>query len=186
MKCILAAIVILLSVAACTRSSPAAPATSQPTIRAAAATVAEASGSALPAANELCRLITPADWSAAGLTGAQNPTIDSHGAGAAYCAYTPAAGAQGGLELDAFVDLAVSNALDTFQAMNSELSGGQIVSVPRADEALIDANVDGTYGALDVRSGRFSFSIAVPASSRSEAQLMSLASLVLARGQAYR
>jgi len=70
--------------------------------------------------------------------------------------------------------------------MNSELSGGQIVSISGADEASIDANVGGAYGALDVRSGRFSFSIALPASSQSEAQLMSLASLVLARGQAYR
>lgn len=140
----------------------------------------------LPSAAGLCALLGTADWGALNYTVAAQPTINSDGPGNAYCTYTVAAGAGGGLELDAFVDATVEDAMATFETIAGEMSGGQSATLPGADQVLINPAVGGEYGAINVRAGRFTFSISLPTGAQAQSQLLALAATVLTRGQAWR
>ena len=117
---------------------------------------------------------------------AAQPTINSDGPGSAYCTWTDLSGAQGGLEFDAFVDATPSDAEDTYNTAAALMSAGQPLDLPGADSALINPNINGTHGALLARSGRFTYSISVPASAGSQVQLVTLGGLVLSRSKQYR
>jgi hypothetical protein len=151
----------------------------------AGASQAAASGG-LPSANELCALLTTQDWSNVQLQPRPQPTINTDGPGSAYCTWTDISGAQGGLELDAFVDDTPSIAEDTYNTAAALMSGGQPIDLPGVDSALINPNINGTYGALLARTGRFTYSISLPAGAGSQAQLETLGGLVLSRSQQYR
>jgi len=169
-------------------------ATNRPTVTAAASlaipsgAASQAAGSAAnTAAQQLCGLLTANDWATVNLSQATNqPTINSDGPNDAYCVYNGKSGATGGLEFDAFVDQSASDATDTFTTMSGELPGAQSVDLPGVDAALINPDVDGTYGVIIVRDGRFSYSISLPTSSGAQTQLETLASLVLTRAQQYK
>jgi hypothetical protein len=173
-------------VAACGTGSPATPRASAPVAETPAGSPPAGSTGALPAADVLCQLLAPTDWTSAGLQGAGQPVSDTDGPGTAYCTYTTQAGANGGLELDAFVDSTVADAQGTFQTITDEGGGGQPATLPGADAVVINSNADGIYGWIAVRNGRFSYTISLPKSTQSQAELMALAAIVLARGQAYR
>jgi hypothetical protein len=130
-------------------------------------------------------MLTDSDWSDVHLQADKQPTINSDGPGTAYCTWTEMSGAQGGLELDAFVDPSTSVAEDTYSTA-ADVMSGQPVVLPGVDSALINPNINGTYGALIARTGRFTFSLSLPASATSQAALESLALLVLARGHQYK
>lgn len=142
-------------------------------------------GGALPSGDELCALLGSADWSALNLAAAQ-PSVESDGPGTAYCTYSDDSGGSGGLELDAFVDTSVSDAESTFETITGGMPGGTPIPLTGADEVLINPDVDGTFGAIVVRSGRFTYTISLPAGDQSQAQLLALAASVLSRGQSYR
>jgi hypothetical protein len=178
--------VLVILVSACSVGAPASPGASTATVLPPATSAPLGSQGPLPGADELCRLLTPTDWTSAGLQGAAQPSADTDGPGTAYCTYTGQAGADGGLELDAFVDTTVADAQDTFNTMSDEMSGGQQATLPGADAVLVNPSVDGIYGAIAVRDGRFSYSISMPTSYQAQTELLALAAIVLARGQAYR
>lgn len=143
-----------------------------------------AGGPASPA--DLCALLGTADWAANGYPAAAQPTINSDGPGSAYCTYTGAAGAGGGLELDAFVDATTDDASGTFDTITGEMSGGQPTTLTGADQVLINPAVDGSYGAIIVRAGRFTFTISLPTGTQAQTQLTTLATIVLSRASSLR
>jgi len=124
-------------------------------------------------------LLTPNDWTAAGLTGAGQPTVNSDGPGSAYCSYTASSGAEGGLELDAFVDANDSDAQATFDTAAGEAGATEEIALPGADQAFMDSQ--DSPGVLVVRKGNLTFVIGLPPSDNSQAQAATLAALVLSR-----
>lgn len=179
-------VVVLALVAACSGGPKASPSpVVAPTGTPSAVPTAVQSGG-LPSANELCTLLTPLDWSQFQFSNAVQPVVNSDAPGSAYCVYAGQSGATGGLELDSFVDASVADAQGTFNTIAGEMTGAQTVDLPGADEALMNANVDGTYGAIVVRAGRFTSTISLPASAGAQVQLETLAGLVLSRAQSYR
>ena len=131
----------------------------------------------------LCALLGPGDFAAAGISGAGSPTENSDGPGSAYCIFAGQSGATGGLELDVFVDAA--SAADTFDTIVSE-SGTTMNPITVAgvvDEAVAtDGDSTSGYAAIAVRSGALVFSISGPAGAGMSAKLAALAGVVLARG----
>jgi len=140
----------------------------------------------LASAEQLCSLLTAEDWGAFGfVTGAQ-PEINDEGPGTANCVFAGQSGATGGLELDAYVHDTVAEAEDTLEIIREGMPNAQPITLPGADEALIDPDVDASYGAIVVRNGRFTYTISLPGSEQAQAQLTALAAAVLARSQQYR
>jgi hypothetical protein len=163
---------------------PAVPSVAVPSV---STSLQPAGSGALPAAAELCSLLTANDWATVQLSqAAAQPTINSDGPGSAYCTYTAAAGASGGLEFDAFVDNTAADADGTYNTIVGETPGGQPGDLPGADAVLINTDVDGKYGAIIVRNGRFIYSISLPTSNGAQTQLETLAALILARAQQYK
>jgi hypothetical protein len=181
------ALALPLLVAACSggpASSPT-PAAPTPTAAPSGAPSVPASGG-LPSANDLCALLTPLDWSQFQFSNATQPRVNSDAPGDAYCVYAGQSGSSGGLELDSFVSASVADAQGTFNTMAGDMAGAETVDLPGADEALISPNIDGTFGAIAVRAGRFAYTISLPTSDSARVQLETLARLVISRAQAYR
>jgi hypothetical protein len=131
---------------------------------------------------KLCDLLGPGDFAAVGISGTGAPTVNSDGPGSAYCTYTGATGANGGVELDVFVD---DDAAGTYQTILGEISSVAPLELPGVDEA---AGGDGIAGEPDqpasivVRKGKLVFTIAAPGGPNNSLMLETLAALVLARG----
>jgi hypothetical protein len=138
----------------------------------------------LPTGEQLCGLLTADDWNEFGYVVAASPGINSDGPGNAYCVYAGESGATGGLEFDAFVDATAEDAEATLETITAEGPDMEPVDLADADVALIGA--DGDYAAIAVRTGRFTFTIALPAGDEAELQLKTLASSVISRTSAYR
>lgn len=142
---------------------------------------------ALPSAQELCDLLTSADWGQLNYVTAAQPDVNSDGPGSAYCTYAGESGGEGGLELDSFVGESVSDAEETFDLISAGSDGGgQTITLPGADEVFIDPSIDGAFGAIVVRTGRFTYTVSLPAGEQAEAQLLALAGIVLTRSSALR
>ena len=135
----------------------------------------------IPAAEQLCQLLTPADWTASGLANASQPTINSDEPGSAYCVYSGLSGGTGGLELDVFATGSITDANLTYDTIRESLPEPRPASVGDAQDAVIDPRIDGDFGAIIVRKGKLVFTITAPASDNVTNQLTQLATLVLAR-----
>lgn len=142
--------------------------------------------SSAPTSDQLCQLLTVADWNAAGLTGAVAPTIDDDGpgTGSAYCTYGGQSGATGGLELDVFVDHTVDGAQANFATIAQSLPPSGEPSISGIDEGLINTNIEPGFGAILVRAGRLVVTITLPTSGQAGDQLTSLTQTVLSRALA--
>jgi hypothetical protein len=140
----------------------------------------------LPTADQLCQLLTVADWTAVGLTNAQAPTIDDDGpgTGSAYCTYSGDSGATGGLELDVFVDASIDGAKTTFATIAQSLPPSDAPGISGIDEGLINTDVDPSFGAILVRAGKLVVTITLPSSDQAGTQLTSLTQTVLSRALA--
>ena len=161
---------------AATTSPPGGSATSQP------------GGGGLPTGapvtdlTKLCDLLGPGDFEAVGIASTGAPTASSDGPGSAYCSYTGAPAANGGVEFDVFVD---DDAAGTFQTILGEIGSVAPAEMPGVDEA---AASDGIAGQPDrpasivVRKGKLVFTIAAPGGPNNSLMLEQLAALVLARG----
>jgi hypothetical protein len=162
-------------------SSPISPAA--PTQSAAPASVS----AALPSAEELCKLLTSADWGQFNYVTTAQPEVNSDGPGSAYCTYAGESGGEGGLELDSFVGESVADAEETFDliAAGSD-GGGEMITIPGSDEAFIDPSIGNAFGAVVVRTGRFTYTLSLPAGEQAQPQLLGLAGIVLARAAALR
>ena len=188
---LLASMLVLTFAVACgggTGSTPAPRASATGSAQPATTTPTSAPASvsaALPSGEQLCALLASSEWGQFNYVTAAQPEIESDGPGSAYCTYAGESGAEGGLELDAFVAETVSDAEATFDLMSTE-QGGQVITLPGADEAWIHPAIDDEFGAISVRVGRFSYSISLPTGEQAEAQLLALAGIVLARASALR
>jgi hypothetical protein len=134
-------------------------------------------------AADLCALLAPADFAAAGITGAKAPTRNGDG-NDAYCVYAGKSSASGGIELDVFIAPDANEAKVTY----AEVRGppGKTPSLTGVDQADV-SQVPGppAYTAISVRKGKLVFGIGVPANAKSQDAVAALAKLVLQRGEAY-
>ncbi len=137
----------------------------------------------VPTSDQLCKLLTVEDWTAAGLTGAQPPTIDDDGpgTGSAYCTYGGSSGATGGLELDVFVGPTVDEAKTTYATIAQSLPPSDSPTLSGIDDGLINNNIDPGFGAILVRAGKLVLTITLPSSANAGQQLTSLTQTVLSR-----
>jgi hypothetical protein len=145
-------------------------------------------GAAIPPKSgaAMCAL-TPADFQSAGISNAAKPRANvQDGGGSAYCVYSGASAATGGIELDVFYP-AGSNETEakaTYKTMVDEGPPLKPISLAGADEAHWSAN--GTSGgppfaSIAVRRSNLVFTLGIPAGSNAQAQLTKLAAIVLQR-----
>ena len=139
----------------------------------------------VPTMEQLCALLTPADWTAAGLAGAGPPEMDDDGpgTGSAYCVYNGASGATGGLELDVFVGPTVGDAQLTYAQILQSIPNPSAPNLSGVDEAAIDTNIEPGFGAILARAGKLVVTITLPTSGDTADQLTALTNLVLGRAQ---
>jgi hypothetical protein len=139
----------------------------------------------VPTMEQLCALLTPDDWTVAGLQDAGPPEMDEDGpgTGSAYCVYNGAPGAIGGLELDVFVALTIGDAQLTYAQILESIPSPGAPNLSGVDEAAIDTNIEPGFGAILVRAGRLVVTITLPTTSATNEQLISLANLVLTRAR---
>ena len=138
----------------------------------------------LPAAEELCGLLTADDWGQFGYVTAATPEMNTDGPGTAYCVYAGTSGATGGLEFDAFVHEDEAQAEGTLETITGEGPEMSPVELEGADAALI--STEGDYAYIAVRIGRFTFTIALPTGDEAEDQLTTLANRVIDQSAFYR
>jgi hypothetical protein len=139
----------------------------------------------IPSAEMLCQILTPADFAAMNFVNApapSAPTVNSDEPGSAYCVYAGDSGASGGLEFDAFVTANVVDAQEAFNVMREGLGDYEDTILQDCEICSINADIDGTFGAIVGRNGRFAFSIAAPADNK--IRLETLAAVVLDRSRA--
>ena len=163
-------------------TSPTASAAAAPGGTPAPAGGGQATGMPITDVARLCDLLGPGDFDAVGIAGTEAPTANSDEPGSAYCAYTAASAANGGVEFDVFVG---DDPAGTYQTIL-----GEIGSVAPSDLAGVDeaASADGIAGQPDkpatvvARRGKLVFTIAAPGGPNNSVMLEQLAALVLARG----
>lgn len=140
-------------------------------------------GTPTRAAEDLCALLSPADFHAAGVPGARAPTKNPDSQGV-YCVYAGKSSATGGVEFDVFVtpNGAEAQAVYTEMRYSFPKAAGPKV-LPDADQAEV-AKLAGppAYTSIVVRKGKLVFGIGVPASAKSQEAVIALARLVLQRG----
>jgi hypothetical protein len=140
----------------------------------------------VPTMEQLCALLTPADWTAAGLADAGPPEMDEDGpgTGSAYCVYNGLSGYTGGLELDVFRGPTLGDAQLTYGQILESIPNPSAPNISGVDDAAIDANIqpDG-FGAILVRAGLLVVTITLPSSPQANDQLISLTNLVLSRAR---
>ena len=139
----------------------------------------------LPSAQLLCQILTADDFASMNFVNGlapHPPNVVSDEPGGAYCVYAGNSGASGGFEFDAFVGSSVADATDTVNTMLEGIGNHVTTPVANCQVCEINANVDGTFGAIVGRNGRFSFSIFGPADN--QIRLETLAALILERSRA--
>ena len=139
----------------------------------------------VPTMEQLCALLTPDDWTAAGLEDAEPPEMDDDGpgTGSAYCVYNGLTGAMGGLELDVFLSPTLGDAQLTYAQIFESIPDPSVPNISGVDEAAINPNIDPGFGAILVRSGRLVVTITLPTTPAAHDQLISLTNLVLSRAR---
>ncbi|MEA2676220.1 MAG: hypothetical protein QOJ81_361 [Chloroflexota bacterium] len=139
----------------------------------------------VPTMEQLCALLTPDDWTAAGLAGAGPPEMDDDGpgTGSAYCVYNGASGATGGLELDVFVGPALDDARLTYAQILQSIPTPSTPNLSGVDEAAINTNIEPGFGAILARTGELVVTITLPTTGGTADQLTSLTNLVLDRAR---
>lgn len=139
----------------------------------------------VPGMEQLCALLAPDDWTAAGLEDAGPPDMDDDGpgTGSAYCVYNGLSGAMGGLELDVFVGPTVGDAQLTYAQIRESIPNPSVPNLSGVDEAVIDINIEPGFGAILVRAGKLVVTITLPTSAAANDQLISLTNLVLGRAR---
>jgi hypothetical protein len=147
-----------------------------------------ATGQPVTDAGQLASLLGPGDFSAVGVGGAGTPTVNNPEPGSAYIVYAGLSSGTGGIELDVAVGQDSTEMAGVFAAMAApflDFEGKGKASLPMADDAQLrtDNPIDGggTWAGVAVQKGRLVFVLGIPSSPDAEAQLVSLAKLVLER-----
>jgi hypothetical protein len=138
-------------------------------------------GGTVAKGGDLCGLLGPGDFTAAGIAGTSAPVENFDDAGNYFCVYAGDSGSTGGVEFDAFVG-------DPAATYKQVTAGAGIVAsdataeLPGVDQAGTVLNGAGGMAAIAVREGQFCFDIETPTRSGARGQLLALATLVLQRG----
>jgi hypothetical protein len=130
---------------------------------------------------DLCALLTPVDFQAAGVAGAKAPMRNGTG-NDAYCVYAGKSSATGGIELDVFIVPDVKDAKATYKELQYGAAGKAAI-LRGADQAEVTL-VKGppAYTTIAVRKGKLVFGLGVPTTAKSSEAVLGLARLVLERG----
>ena len=172
-------------VAACSGSGTATPPASSGPTSGSTVSGGGATGAPVTAGGDLCALLGPGDFAAAGVTGAGTPTKNSDDPSNAYCVYAGRSAGTGGIELDVFVAADVAESEGTFdtvvETMNDD-SATTRTDLGDVDAAEYDGATEGTFAAIAVWKGKLVYTIGIPMSDASRDQLLTLAKLVLERG----
>ena len=136
-----------------------------------------ASPSGVP--TDLCELLRPEDFAAAGVDGAAEPEATTDGTGASYCVYAGESGATGGIELDVFPNADEASARETFETAVGEGPAGK----PAGTGSFSDSSfaIEDEVAYLTVRQGLLVLSLAAPNDINTEAGLAMLAQLAIQR-----
>lgn len=140
----------------------------------------DALGGTVATGGNLCGLLGPGDFAAAGVVGAVSPTKNSDGPTDAYCVYTGMSVATGSIEFDVFT----GDAANTYQAIlqNTGIATNDAVhELPVVDAAGTIVDPANDTASIAVEKGQLTFEIDVPTSAGARAQLIALAKLVLGR-----
>jgi hypothetical protein len=158
----------------------------------AACSGASATGAPVAAGGNLCKLLGPGDFAAAGISGAGGPS-ENNSPPAYFCVYRGQSSATGGIEFDAWTSDTVAEAHDGFLDLFGEFdpSDDTTVPIPGADEASLSlpSSVSSTDPALiGVRKGTLTFGIGVGVpfadAAKTGESLRDLAALVVQRAAA--
>jgi len=146
------------------------------------ATSGGALGGPVASGGNFCGLLGPGDFAAVGVSGARAPTKNSDGIADAYCVYSGTSGATGGIEFDIFIGDPVSS----YQQIvaNGALIADTTGDLPGVDAVGTVVNGPGNMAAIGVKKGAMTFDIDVPTGPNARAQLIALAKLVLQRSSA--
>jgi hypothetical protein len=136
-----------------------------------------ASPSGVP--TDLCELLRPEDFAAAGVDGAGEPEATTDGTGSSYCVYAGESGATGGIELDVFPNADEASAKETFATATAEGPAGKPASTGSFSESSFA--IDGEVAYLTVRQGLLVLALAAPNDMNTETGLVMLAQLAIER-----
>ena len=123
---------------------------------------------------DLCGLLGPGDFAAAGVAGAMIPVENSDDSGNYYCVYAGDSGATGGIEFDAFAS-DPNEAYQTMTEADGITTADATGALEGADKAGTIQNGPGGMAAIAVCDGQFCFDIEFPTTSAARTELISLA-----------
>ena len=167
-----------------TASPPSA--ASQP---AAASVAAQAAGGGttggpVAAGSDLCGLLGPGDFAAAGVPGTGKATENNTDANNVYCVYAGKSAGTGGVEFDAFLAASSADSQSAFDAASAPMldsAGDGKAAFPDADGAKLRTDIPDGYAGITIWKGKLVFDIGIPTTAGSKDQLIALAKLVLQR-----
>jgi hypothetical protein len=184
----------LILVAACTGgSTPGAPTAGATTAASSTAAASQAPASAgsggdiggpVAAGSDLCGLLGPGDFAAAGVAGTGKATENNADANDVYCVYAGKSAGTGGVEFDAFLAASSADSKASYDAAAApmlDFAGAGKAAFPDADGAAVRNDIPGGYAGITVWKGKLVFDIGIPTTDKSQAQLIALAKLVLLR-----
>ena len=169
---------VLPATAAGDTPSPVAATSDSPTETAGDVT---ALGGTVAKGGDLCGLLGPGDFTAAGIPGAGPPVENFDDAGNYYCVYAGDSGATGGIEFDAFVG-DPAGAYKTMAESAGITAADATAELAGVDKAGTILNGPGGMAAIAVCEGQLCFDVELPTTSGSRAELIALAGIVLQRG----
>jgi hypothetical protein len=135
---------------------------------------------------DYCYLLTPADFSAAGVPNVGQLSTNEYDNNF-YCVYAGKSAATGGIELDAFIIDDPTTLDENYGYIDPGTDAEDVkASVPGADKARLDSLSSGgaDFGTIAVQSGNLIFGLSIPPTGDWKTQLTGLATLVLARAAA--
>ena len=150
--------------------------------------IAARKGGIVARGGDLCGLLGPGDFLAAGVPGAGPPSSNSTPPADYYCVYAGRSSYMGGIEFDAFLADSAADAASIFKTVTKETADPDAIDPAKAmllHHALLSLKAPGdprSFASIDVRKGRLVFAIGFPSGPQAEAQLLALARLVLQRG----
>ena len=168
---LLVAAALVMAIAACGGSPGGGDASAVPT--------APPAPSETGVATDLCELLRPEDFAAAGIDGAGEPEATTDGTGSSYCVYAGESGATGGIELDVFPNPDEATAKVTYATATGEGPAG--VAAENATFSESAFAIDGGVAYLTVRQGLLVLSLAAPNDMNTETGLVTLARLAIQR-----
>jgi hypothetical protein len=141
-------------------------------------------GGPVAAGGDLCGLLGPGDFAAAGVAGTGKVKENNPDANDAYCVYAGTSAGTGGVEFDAFLAGSPTDSKAAYDAASApmlDFAGDGKAAFPDADGASLRTDIPGGYAGITIWKGKLVFDIGIPTTASSKDQLIALAKLVLQR-----